>query len=286
MRMFGGIEAGGTNFVCAAGSGPEDLIAEEFPTGSPAETIARVGRFFRDHRVDAIGVGCFGPIDIERGRITTTPKLAWQQFAVVDAIRDATGVETIAFDTDVNAAALGEHSWGAARGVDTFVYLTVGTGIGGGAMVNGALLHGLTHPEMGHVRIPHNRSVDPFPGTCYAHGDCLEGLACGVAIEKRWGARGEHLPAAHPAWDLEAGYLANGLSNFICTLSPRKIIVGGSVMRATPIELVRVKTAAVLNGYVGMPDIVAPELGEQAGVLGAIALVQLRANPVNVSLAL
>jgi fructokinase len=273
MKRFGGIEAGGTNFVCAAGSGPGDLIAEEFSTGSPPETIARVGRFFREHPVDAIGVGCFGPIDIARGRITTTPKIAWRQFNMVAAIREATGVARIAFDTDVNAAALGERTWGAARGVDTFVYLTVGTGIGGGAMVNGALLHGLSHPEMGHIRIPHDLSMDPFPGTCYAHGDCLEGLASGVAIEKRWGVRGEHLPAGHPAWDLEAVHLAHGLANFICTLSPRKIIIGGSVMRGTPMELVRAKTAAALNGYLAMPEIVAPELGEQAGVLGAIALV-------------
>jgi fructokinase len=273
MSRLGGIEAGGTNFVCAAGSGPDDYITEEFPTGAPAETIARVGQFFHTHQVDAIGVGCFGPIDITRGRITTTPKTAWRQFAMVDAVREATGVSRIVFDTDVNAAALGEYKWGAARGVDTFVYLTVGTGVGGGAMVDGRLLHGFSHPEMGHVRIPHDFAKDPFPGACYAHGDCLEGLASGFAIEKRWHTRGEDLPAGHAAWELEAEYLASGLMNFTCTLSPRMIVIGGSVMRGTPMELVRAKTRTALNGYVEMPQIVAPALGEQAGVLGAIALV-------------
>lgn len=274
MASFGGIEAGGTNFVCAAGSGPDDVVVEEFPTRTPGETIARVGKFFRQHAVAAIGIGCFGPIDIARGRITTTPKLDWQQFGMVDAVREAAGVARIAFDTDVNAAALGEYTWGAARGVDTFVYLTVGTGIGGGAMVNGRLLHGLSHPEMGHIRIPHDLATDPFPGACYAHGDCLEGLASGFAIEKRWGLRGELLPEGHPAWGLEATHLANGVANFICTLSPRMVIIGGSVMRGTPIGLVSAKAEAALNGYLMMPEIVPPALGERAGVLGAIALVQ------------
>ncbi|MCU1262010.1 MAG: putative fructokinase [Bryobacterales bacterium] len=274
MASFGGIEAGGTNFVCAAGSGPDDVVVEEFPTLTPGETIARVGKFFRQHAVAAIGIGCFGPIDIARGRITTTPKLDWQQFGMVDAVREAAGVARVAFDTDVNAAALGEYTWGAARGVDTFVYLTVGTGIGGGAMVNGNLLHGLSHPEMGHIRIPHDLATDPFPGACYAHGDCLEGLASGFAIEKRWGLRGELLQEGHPAWALEATHLANGVVNFICTLSPRMVIMGGSVMRGTPIGLVSAKAEAALNGYLVMPDIVPPALGERAGVLGAIALVQ------------
>lgn len=272
MALYGGIEAGGTNFVCAAGSGPGDIVFEEFETRLPEETIARAGRFFHDHPVDAIGIGCFGPIDLARGTITTTPKLPWQHFPVVQAVREATGIERIAFDTDVNTAALGEYQWGAAQGIDTFVYLTIGTGIGGGAMIDGRLLHGLSHPEMGHIRIPHDLATDPFPGTCYAHGDCLEGLACGVAIERRWGLRGEYLPADHPAWDLEATHLANALASFICTLSPLKIIIGGSVMQGLSMDLVRTKTSVAVNGYIAMPEIVAPQLGEQAGVLGAIAL--------------
>lgn len=271
--MFGGIEAGGTNFVCGAGSSPRDLIWEEFPTSDPRETIARVAAFFRRHPVEAIGIGCFGPLDLDRGRIANTPKSAWRDFPIVDEVRLRTGVGHVTLDTDVNAAALGEHIWGAADGVDTFVYLTVGTGIGGGAIVNGELLHGMSHPEMGHIRIPHDCALDPFPGSCFAHGDCLEGLASGAAIAQRWGSPGERLPNDHPAWELEAEYLAHGLANLTCAFSPLKIIVGGGVMRATPLSLVRDKTAALLNRYIALPEIVAPQLGEQAGVLGALALV-------------
>ncbi len=274
MASFGGIEAGGTHFVCATGSAPHDVVSEEFSTGTPAETIPRIAEFFRRHPVAAIGIGCFGPIDIAAGRITTTPKTAWQQFGIVDAVRQATGVHRIAFDTDVNAAALGENTWGAAQGLSDFLYLTVGTGIGGGGMLEGRLLHGASHPEMGHVRVPHDLARDPFPGCCYAHGDCLEGLASGVAIRERWGKSGQDLPAGHPAWDLEAGYLASGIAGFIFTLAPRRIILGGSVMLGTPVDLVRSKVAALLNRYVAMPDIVAPGLGDSAGVLGGVALAQ------------
>ena len=272
MGSFGGIEAGGTKVVCAAGTGPDDLTVQEFATTLPAETVDRVATFFDEHPVEALGIGCFGPIDIAAGRITTTPKIGWRDYAIVDAIRAATGVERIVFDTDVNAAALGEFRWGAAMGVETFVYLTVGTGVGGGAMVNGALLHGLAHPEMGHIRIPHDWAVDPFPGACYAHRDCLEGLASGFAIEQRWGRRGEELADDHPAWELEAGHLANGLASITCVLSPRKIILGGSVMRKTSSDSVRAKTSAVLNGYLALPEIIAPGLGTRSGVLGALAL--------------
>jgi fructokinase len=176
-------------------------------------------------------------------------------------------------DTDVNAAALAEHRWGAARGLDTFLYLTVGTGIGGGGLVNGQLMHGLLHPELGHIRVPHDLVADPFPGNCPSHGDCLEGLAAGAAMTARWGFGGAYLFPDHPAWDLEAHYLALGLVNWICTLSPERIIMGGGVMRRkTLFALIRTKVEALLNGYLDAPEIVPPELGERAGVLGAIAL--------------
>lgn len=272
MGSFGGIEAGGTKFICAAGSGPDDFVARSIPTTTPAETIARVQEFFVEHRVESLGVGCFGPIDIASGRITTTPKEGWRDFAILEALRRATGIERIVFDTDVNAAAMGEYTWGAARGVDSLIYLTVGTGVGGGAIVEGKRLHGLSHPEMGHIRIPHDHGADPFPGACYAHGDCFEGLASGLAMERRWGRRGEELPPSHAAWDLEIGYLAHGLASLICVLSPRKVIIGGSVMRGISMAALRAKTADVLNGYIELPEIVAPELGDRAGVLGAIAL--------------
>ncbi|MCZ7569691.1 MAG: ROK family protein [Ardenticatenaceae bacterium] len=292
MPSWGGIEAGGTKFVCAVGTGPGDLRAEmRFPTTTPEETLRLAVEFFREEQrsepLAAIGVGSFGPLDpnpasTSFGSITTTPKPGWAQTDVVGRLRQALEVP-VGFDTDVNAAALGEHRWGAAHGLDTFIYLTIGTGIGGGGMVNDRLIHGLIHPEMGHIRIPHNRDADPYAGSCPYHGDCLEGMASGPALEGRWGQRGETLPPDHPAWPLEAHYLALGLVNFICTLSPQRIVMGGGVMKAPGLfPMVRQKVQALLNGYVQAPEIlerineyiVPPGLGDRAGVLGAIALAQ------------
>jgi fructokinase len=279
MRL-GGIEAGGTKFVCAIGSGPEDLETCEIPTTTPDATIQRAVAFFKTGGpVKAIGIGSFGPIDPNPksptfGYITSTPKLAWRNLDFVGAMRSALGVE-IAFDTDVNAAAMGEFRWGSAQGLEDFLYLTVGTGIGGGGMSNGRLMHGRVHPEMGHIRIPHDLARDPFAGCCPYHGDCLEGLASAPAIESRWGQEAGKLPAGHPAWDLEAHYLALGLWNWICTLSPQRVILGGGVMRREELfPLVRGKLAALLGDYLEAPEIVPPQLGARAGVLGAIALAQ------------
>ncbi|HEY6392032.1 MAG TPA: ROK family protein [Bryobacteraceae bacterium] len=278
--QFGGIEAGGTKFVCAIGNGPDDLETGEIPTTTPEETIQRVVSFFKNRpTAGAIGIASFGPIDPNPksptfGYITATPKLAWRNLDFAGAMRRALGVE-IAFDTDVNAAALGEFRWGAAQGLEDFLYLTVGTGIGGGGMSNGRLMHGHTHPEMGHIRVPHDLERDPFAGCCPYHGDCLEGLASAPAIEGRWGQPGERLPAGHPAWDLEAHYLALGLCNWICTLSPQRVILGGGVMRREELfPLVRAKLAGLLGDYLESPEIVPPQLGGRAGVLGAIALAQ------------
>jgi fructokinase len=192
----------------------------------------------------------------------------------------------LGFELDVNVAAIGEHRWGAAQGLDTFLYLTIGTGIGGGAMVGGKLLHGAMHPEMGHIGIAHDRARDPFEGACPFHGDCLEGLAAGPAIEKRWGQKGSALAADHPAWDLEAGYIAQGLVSFICTLSPQRIIIGGGVMQQPQLfAKVRNKVRTLLNGYLKFSElsdleayIVPPGLGGEAGVKGALALAQQAAT--------
>jgi len=278
MPIYGGIEAGGTKFVCGIGSGPGDLETFECATTAPRETIARVVAFFRGRQVESIGIASFGPVDPNPasptfGFITTTPKPGWREFDIAGAVRSGLGVK-VAFDTDVNGAALGEHRWGAARGVDAFVYVTVGTGIGGGAMIDGRLLHGRMHPEMGHVRIPHDRAQDPYPGCCPFHGDCLEGLASGRAIEERWGAGGRSLPPEHAAWELEAHYLALGLMNWTCTLSPQRVIMGGGVMQRLDPAYVQNKVAALLNGYLDPPEIVRPELGSLSGVLGAIALAE------------
>jgi fructokinase len=270
---FAGIEAGGTKFVCGVGTGPDDLVREEFPTTTPDETLCRAAEFLNRHQPEGLGIGCFGPIDLNRGLITATPKRAWQNCAIVATLRAETGIRNIAFDTDVNAAALGEYRWGAAKRMGVFLYLTVGTGIGGGAMIDGHLLHGLVHPEMGHIRVPHDRMADPFPGACYAHGDCWEGLASGFAIESRWNQRGESLAADHPAWELETHYLSLGLVNLICTFSPEMIVIGGGVAHRAGFPVLREKTASLLNGYTAMPEIVPPALGGNAGVLGAIALV-------------
>ena len=202
MPLYGAIEAGGTKFVCAIGSDAGQLAARtEFPTTTPGETLARAVAFFREsapqHALAALGIGSFGPVDLSPqsatfGYITSTPKPGWTNTDFAGAVGKATGLP-VGFDTDVNAAALGEARWGAAKGLDTFLYFTIGTGFGGGGMAHGRLLHGLVHPEMGHIRIPHDVQADPFPGACSYHGDCLEGLACGPAIEQRWGVRGESL---------------------------------------------------------------------------------------------
>jgi fructokinase len=271
---YGGIEAGGTKWVCAVGDGPGELTDVTFSTTTPDETLGRAIAFFSAHAADAIGIGSFGPVDLRRGRITTTPKPGWANTDVAGPLRDALGVP-VAFDTDVNAAALGEQRWGAAAGLDTFCYLTVGTGIGGGAIAGNALVHGLTHPEIGHMRIPHDVRRDPFAGSCPYHGDCFEGLASGTAIRARWGRSAEELSDEHAVWELEAEYLALGVVNVICTLSPQLVILGGGVMKqASLLDAVRERVPALLAGYVAAPEIVAPGLGDRAGVLGAIELAR------------
>jgi len=291
--LFGGIESGGTKWVCAVGDGPQGILAEtRFPNTTPGETIDQAIEFFRQQeaqhgRLAAIGIGSFGPVDLRPGSptfgfITTTPKPGWANTDEAGPIRRALDVP-VAFDTDVNTAALGEQRWGAAQGLQDFIYLTIGTGIGGGGMVNGKLLHGLLHAEMGHVLIAHDRQVDPYPGFCVYHGDCLEGLACGPALNERWGQRAETLAEDHPAWKLEAEYLALALVSFICTLSPQRIILGGGVMEAQQLfPMIRSRVRALLNGYIQAREIiedidryiVPPALGGRAGVLGAIALAQ------------
>jgi fructokinase len=294
MSLVGAVEAGGTKFVCAVGTGPESLRARiEFLTTSPHETIGRVIAFFEEQRrrepLSAVGIASFGPIDVSLasprwGHITSTPKPGWQNVDLAGPIGRGLNLP-VAFDTDVNVAALGEREWGAAQGLDTFVYVTVGTGIGGGGMVEGRLMHGVLHPEMGHMRIPHDWQIDPFPGACPFHGDCWEGLAAGPAIEARWGGKGQHLPANHLAWELEAHYLALGVNNLVCTVSPQRIILGGGVMRQAGLfPLVQRKTLELLNSYIQVSAItehveeyiVPPRLGANAGVLGAIALASGR----------
>jgi fructokinase len=294
MPLFGAIEAGGTKFVCAVGTSPDDLRAEaRFPTTTPQETLGKCCEFFRAQpALDALGVGCFGPIELRRssphyGHVTTTPKPGWANANVVGALQHALGVP-IAFDTDVNGAALGEARWGAARGLDTAVYVTIGTGIGGGALIGGKLSHGLAHPEMGHLMLPREPDDTTFAGHCPFHGGrCWEGLASGPAIERRWGQRAETLPLEHPAWDLEARYIASALATLVLVVSPERLILGGGVMQVEALfPLVRRHLLRVLGGYVhadavvsGIDDyVVPPQLGQKSGIAGALALAEHAAS--------
>jgi fructokinase len=308
--IYGGIEAGGTKFVCAVGSGPDDLRQPgnrvSFPTGdNPAALLRQVVEWFKQReaalggkRLTGLGMACFGPVDLDPasssyGFITSTPKPGWRNTDVLTPLREAFAGVPLAFDTDVNGAALGEKVWGAAQGLDDFIYITIGTGIGAGAMARGQLLHGLVHPEIGHIRLP-RLPGDMFPGVCPYHGDCWEGLCAGPAIEKRGGQPGHLLPADHPAWDSVAHYVGFALANLVCTLSPKRIIIGGSVRKAGQLgehsffSKVRTYTRQALNGYVHSPSIltnaindyiVPPLLGDDAGVSGAIALARAARQP-------
>jgi fructokinase len=284
--MYAAIEAGGTKFICGVGTCPDDLRTVQIPTAEPAPTIQAVIEFLRDTgagKLKAAGIGSFGPICTDPGspdwgHITSTPKLSWRNRDLAGPIRDALGIP-VGFDTDVNAAALGEARWGAAQGTTDFLYLTVGTGIGGGAIAANRVIHGTSHPEMGHIRIPHDLAADPFPGVCPYHGDCLEGLASGPAIQARWGSPAEKLAPDHPAWTLEARYLALAIASFAFTLSPARVILGGGVMRQDHLFAnIRTQLAQLLNGYIAQPEIEPPALGTRAGVCGALVLAEQAAR--------
>jgi len=289
VKLYGGVETGGTWCVCALGTGPDDVRARtQFPTTSPEETLERIVEFFRGQpSPEALGVGSFGPVDLDRdspmwGHVTTTPKPGWQRAPVATVLRDRLNVPVV-FDTDVNAAAVGEHRWGAGQGHASVCYLTVGTGIGAGLIINGKPVHGLVHPEVGHLRIPHDTGRDPFRGNCPVHGDCWEGLASGPAMAARWGNPPSELVDDHPGWPLEAEYVAHGILSIVCVASPHRVIAGGGVLqRPRLLPMIRDRPRDVLGGYLDTPmlgvDIedylVAPALGDDAGVLGAIALAQ------------
>jgi fructokinase len=292
--LYGGIEGGGTKFNCIVASGPDGIVAEtRIPTTTPKETLSRTIDFFKPHlaRLQAIGFACFGPLDLDPnsdkfGYLTSTPKPGWSNTNLLTPLQDAFGLP-VALDTDVNGAALAEYLWGAAQGLDTFIYLTIGTGIGGGAMLNGQLLHGLTHPEMGHILLPQDQS-DTYKGFCPFHQNCFESLAAGPAIQGRWGKPAQDLPPEHPAWQLEAHYISIALASYITTLSPQKIILGGGVMKAEWLfPLIRQAVQENLNKYIIHPKlqdqivsyIVPPGLGSRAGVMGAVGLAQQAMPP-------
>lgn len=299
--LFGGIEAGGTKLVCAVSTNPArgTLARVRFSTGDdPSALLAQVCEWFSAQErarapLSALGVASFGPLDLDPrspsyGSITTTPKRGWAQCDLLGPLRRAFPGRPIGFDTDVNGAALGEGRFGAARGLDDFLYITVGTGIGGGGLARAALLHGLVHPEMGHIAMP-RLDGDTFEGACPFHGRCWEGLCSGPAIALRVGAPAETLAADHPEWERVARYMGFALGTLTCVLSPRRIVLGGSVRRAGQLgeaeffRRMRVELAHALGGYIDSPALrdrgldgylVPPELGDDAGVLGALALAQ------------
>lgn len=283
--ILGAIEAGGTKFVCAIGNEKGEILERvSFPTTTPEDTMRKIVDFFKGREIISMGVGSFGPIDPNRysptyGYITTTPKLHWGNYNILGELKKHFKVP-MEFDTDVNGAALGELKWGAARGLNSALYITVGTGIGAGAVVEGEMVNGLLHPEMGHIYV-RRHAEDTYEGGCPYHKDCLEGLAAGPAIEARWGVRGDMLSADHKAWDMEAYYLAQALVNYILILSPEKIIMGGGVMKQQQLfPKIRAYVQELLKGYISKEELASkideyilyPELGDNAGICGALAL--------------
>nr|WP_300815772.1 ROK family protein [uncultured Acetatifactor sp.] len=283
--LIGGIEAGGTKMVCAVGD--ENGVIKDrtsFPTRQPEETFADMIAYYRNWDIQALGIGCFGPLDLNRqsrtyGYITKTPKPGWGNCDIVGAFKDALGVP-VGFDTDVNGAVLGEVTWGAAKGLDSAIYITIGTGVGVGVYVNGGLLHGLVHPEGGHILLIRHPK-DTYEGKCPFHKNCVEGLAAGPSIEARWGKKAAELADRDEVWELEAYYIAQAITDYILSYSPQKIILWGGVMHQEKLfGMVRKEVLNLLNGYVAHETItehidqyiVPPALGEDPGIMGAIKL--------------
>ena len=282
---FGALEAGGTKMVCAIGDHCGNILERiSIPTRSPAETMPEMIAFFRQYPIKALGIGCFGPIDLDRdsdtyGYITTTPKLAWQNYPIVEVFREALGVP-VGFDTDVNAAALGEATFGCTKDVKNSIYITIGTGVGVGIIVDRKPYHGMIHPEGGHILLGRHPEDTMSDSACPFHNNCLEGLAAGPAIEKRWGRPGAQLANDAKVWQLEAYYIGQAVANYIMLLSPQRIILGGGVMHQKGLlELVRKEALSQLNGYVrgkGLEDpenyIVGASLQDNQGILGSLQL--------------
>lgn len=283
MRL-GALEAGGTKMVCAVGDEKGNIYEQvSIPTETPEITLPRLAEWFRERDVEALGIGCFGPIDLNKesetyGYITSTPKLPWVNCDVVGYFKKTLGCP-IGFDTDVNGSALGEVTFGQAKGKKNIIYITIGTGVGAGVYAEGRLLHGMMHPEAGHVLI-RRRQGDTYEGKCPYHKDCMEGMTAGPAIEARWGKKGIELKDRPEVWDLEAYYIAQALVNYIMTLSPEMIILGGGVMHQEQLyPLIRGYVKELLAGYIRMKQlddmehyIVPPSLHDNQGIMGALEL--------------
>lgn len=270
--------------VCAVGNEKGEILDRvSIPTETPDITMPKLLEYFQGQSVEALGIGCFGPVDLDPasgtyGFITTTPKLAWRNCDICGYFRERLKVP-VGFDTDVNGSMLGEATWGCARGLDTAIYITVGTGVGVGVLAGGRLLHGMQHPEGGHILLP-RRADDAYEGKCPYHKTCMEGLAAGPAIEARWGKKAAELSDRPEVWELEAHYLAYAITNYMMILSPQKIILGGGVMHQEQLmPLIRKKVTEMLGGYTqteALSDmdsyIVPASLNDNQGILGALKL--------------
>lgn len=283
MRL-GALEAGGTKMVCAIGDENGNIFERtSIPTETPEITMPKIAEYFKDKEIEALGIGCFGPIDLNRksetyGYITTTPKLAWANYNIVGYLKDALGVP-VGFDTDVNGSALGEATWGCTQGLDSSMYITIGTGVGAGIISNGKLLHGMLHPEAGHL-LMRKHPDDTYEGKCPYHKTCFEGLAAGPAIEARWGKKGVELADRKEVWEMEAYYIAQALVDYIMVLSPQRIVLGGGVMHQEHMmPLVREALKKQLAGYIQTKEledlenyVVLPSLNDNQGIMGALKL--------------
>lgn len=285
MKRFGALEAGGTKMVCAiVDENGQALERISIPTLTPAETMPVMIDYFAKRDILALGIGCFGPIDLDKksatyGYITSTPKLAWQNYPIVAEFEKALGVP-IGFDVDVNASALGEATWGCTQDVQTSIYVTIGTGVGVGIIANGKPHHGMIHPEGGHILL-NRHPDDPMQGSgCPFHENCMEGLAAGPSLEKRWGVKGAELSERKEVWELEAYYIGQAVTDYIMLLSPERIILGGGVMQQECLlPMIRKEVARQVNGYIcgkGIEDldtyIVGVSLNDNQGVMGAAKL--------------
>ena len=285
MKLFGALEAGGTKMVCAIGDENGNILERvSIPTGTPENTMPPMIEFFKGKGISALGIGCFGPVDLDRksptyGYITSTPKLAWTNYPIVAEFEKALGVP-VGFDTDVNAAALGEATWGCTKDVENSIYITIGTGVGVGVIANGKPYHGMIHPEGGHILLARHPE-DPMVGSgCPFHENCMEGLAAGPSLEKRWGVKGAELAGRPEVWEMEAWYIGQAITNYIMILSPERIICGGGVMhQPVLLPLIRKEVARQMNGYIkgkGMDDldnyIVGVSLNDNQGAMGAVKL--------------
>ena len=289
MRL-GALEAGGTKMVCAVGDETGRIFEQiSIPTETPEITVPKLAGYFKEREVDALGIGCFGPIELNRsapmyGCITSTPKIAWRNYNIVNAFTEALQCP-IGFDTDVNSSVLGEVTFGQAKGKSCVIYLTIGTGVGGGIYIEGNLLHGMLHPEMGHVLVQ-RRDSDAYAGKCPYHKNCLEGLAAGPAIEERWGKKAAFLADKPEVWELEADYIAQALTGYILMLSPQMIILGGGVMHQEQLfPLIRKKVTQMLGGYIQTKElddmehyIVPASLNDNQGIMGCLELAKRALN--------